>query len=101
MGKREIVAGVVLLFALTGCASSEDPYDTAWANCVEMNAAVYPDGLTDARDGQILDAEEICHSTVATQGQERFTELFNDSVWVECYADVIRGTKRGACDPPA
>lgn len=92
-----LAAVLIAVLALTGCGAAASPYDTAWEACVDMNTALHPDGVVDARDGQTLDAEEICHSTVATQGKDRFTALFNDAAWVECFSDAGRVA---ACDPP-
>lgn len=56
-----------------------------------MNTRAYPDGLVNAETGRTLTAEEVCHSTIATQGEPWFTEFFNDPERVKVYEDAISG----------
>ncbi|KIC59950.1 hypothetical protein [Microbacterium hominis] len=88
--KKIFGLGLVGVLALTGCAASATPYDAAWKTCVEQNRISYPDGLKDARDGKLMDAEEICHSTVATQGKEEFTAFYTDESHWKPYHDALR-----------
>lgn len=80
-----VASALVAAAGLAGC-TPEDRLGEALATCIEMNQQRHPGGITDARDGQLLDAEEICYATVATQGKERFIELFSNAEWVACYA---------------
>lgn len=88
--KRVLAIAALGLLTLSGCAATPTPYEVAWAACLEMNGELYPDGLENAEDGELYDAERLCHSTEAAQGKDEFITLFTDPEWIKMYSDKIK-----------